>query len=142
MRSGIDIGSALQRAIGEADGGTIVSAYLFGSHAEDRAHRESDVDVGVLFNRRRLPRVQDRFEAGLRLSGLLQAELRTPRIDVVVLNDVPPGLGRKIVTAGRRLTCQDEEADLTFVRDVQLRAADLEPVLRRMRQIKLQSLAR
>lgn len=37
--------SALER---EAD---VVSAYLFGSHAEIRAHRDSDVDVAVLLDR-------------------------------------------------------------------------------------------
>jgi predicted nucleotidyltransferase len=29
----------------------VVAAYLFGSHASGRAHRESDVDVGVLLDR-------------------------------------------------------------------------------------------
>ena len=31
---------------GKSESG-IVSAYLFGSHAADRAHRESDIDIGV-----------------------------------------------------------------------------------------------
>jgi len=38
------LGSALQSS--PVDG--LVSAYLFGSRAADRAHRESDLDVGVL----------------------------------------------------------------------------------------------
>jgi predicted nucleotidyltransferase len=49
----------------------VVSAYLFGSAAEDREHRDSDVDVGVLLDRRVLPRSADRFEMRLRLSGAL-----------------------------------------------------------------------
>jgi hypothetical protein len=36
----------------------------------------------------------------------------------------------------------DPGADHAYVRDVQLRAADLEPFLRRMRRIKLDALAR
>ena len=59
------------------DGTGVVSVYLFGSHAEDRAHRESDVDVGVLFDRKVLPGARDRFEAGLHLSSRLQAGART-----------------------------------------------------------------
>jgi len=108
----------------------VVSAYLFGSHAEDRAHRESDVDVGVLLDRRALPSVRDRFETALCLSALLQEALGTRQVDLVVLNDAPPGLGRRVVRRGRRLVCSDEEADHAFVRDVQLPAADLEPFLR------------
>jgi len=63
-------------------------------------------------------------------------------VDVVVLNDAPPGLGRHIATKGRRVYCGDAEMDHAFVRDVQLRAADLEPFLRRARRIKLDALAR
>jgi hypothetical protein len=59
----------------------------------------------------------------------------------VVLNDAPPGLGRHVVR-GRRLVCFDTEADHAFVRDVQLRAADLEPFLQRTRRLKLQALVR
>lgn len=129
--------AALQEAVAEG----LVSAYLFGSHAEARAHRESDVDVGVLLDRRTLPSARDRFEAGLRLSSRLQSALGTRSVDLVVLNDAPPGLGRH-VTRGRRLVCFDAETDLGFVRDAQLRAADLEPFLQRTRRLKLQALAR
>jgi hypothetical protein len=63
-------------------------------------------------------------------------------VDVAILNDVPPELGRRIVIQGQRLYCVDRQIDHAFVRDVQLRAADLEPFLRRTRQVKLQALAR
>jgi hypothetical protein len=44
--------------------------------------------------------------------------------------------------AGRRLFCTDPEADHVYVRDVQLRAADLQPWLERMARIKLDALRR
>ena len=53
-----------------------------------------------------------------------------------------PQLARRIVTRGRRVFCSDAGADHAFVRDVQLRAADLEPFLRRTRRVKLESIAR
>lgn len=49
-------------------------------------------------------------------------------------------LARAIVTRGRRFFCADCEADHAFVRDAQLRAADLDPFLRRRRKIKLSAL--
>jgi hypothetical protein len=52
-------------------------------------------------------------------------------VDVVILNDAPPELGRRIVTQGQRLYCADRQRDHAFVRDVQLRAADLASFLRR-----------
>jgi predicted nucleotidyltransferase len=136
---------AIQERIGallagpESDG--IVSVYLFGSMAGGTAHRESDVDLGVLVDWSIYPTSRDRFELRLKLITLLQSALE-PTVDLVILNDVPPTLGRAIVTSGERLFCLNEAADHAWVRDVQLRAADLELFLRRMRRIKLEALAR
>lgn len=119
----------------------VVSAYLFGSHARRAQHAESDVDVGVLLDREKLPTRGQRFDRGTRIASTLMAELREPRIDVVVLNDAPPVFARKVVLDGLRVYCADSEGDHAFVRDVQLRAADLEPFLRRTRALKLQALS-
>lgn len=132
-----EIGSRLGRFLREASPRGLVSAYLFGGHAAGRAHRESDIDVGVLLAWDVHPTVGTRFEERLRLTALLATALETDRIDLVVLNDVPPTLGRRIVTSGQRVLCFDPGRDHAFVRDVQLRAADLEPFLRRTRRVKL-----
>jgi len=120
----------------------VASVYLFGSQATGRAHRESDVDVGVLLRWDVYPTPRERFEARLRLIADLSTALGRNDADVVVLNDAPPLLGRHVVTTGRRLLCTDAEADHAYVRDVQLRAADLEPWLQRMARIKLDALRR
>jgi predicted nucleotidyltransferase len=120
----------------------LISAYLFGSHAKGRAHRESDVDVAVLLAWERYPTAKDRFEARVRLGAAVGAALRCARVDLVVLNDVPPALGRRIVTTGQRVFCADPERDHAFIRDVQLRAADLDPFLRRARRLKLEAIRR
>jgi predicted nucleotidyltransferase len=119
----------------------IVSAHLFGSRAEEREHRESDLDVGLLLDRSRYGTAAARFTARVRLSALLGAKTGLA-VDVVVLNDAPPGLARRIVTRGKPIMVRDPEADRAFSRDAQLRAADLEPFLRRMRRTKLAALAR
>ena len=137
-----NLAARIDRALPEDVRAGIVSVYLFGSHAEGRAHRESDVDVAILLRRDAYPSARDRFDERIRLSGVLQAALRMRAVDVVVLNDVPPQFGRRIVTTGRRSVCTDPEADHAFVRDVQLRAADLEPFLRRMRRLKLDAIGR
>jgi predicted nucleotidyltransferase len=122
------------------EGSDLISAYLFGSEAEDRAQPESDVDLGVLLAARFADPAL-RFEHRLALSARLGSGFGSRNLDLVVLNDAPPLLARHIVTRGRRLVCTDPEADHAFVRDVQLRAADLEPFVRRMRRIKLERMA-
>ena len=137
-----DIASTLERLLRDRPAPGLVSAYLFGSHAEGRAHRESDVDLGVLLDRRAHSTREARFDERVRLTAWAVGALHRNAVDVVVLNDAPPGLARHIVTTGRRVYCRDAEVDHAFVRDVQLRAADLEPFLRRARRIKLDALAR
>ena len=74
----------------------------------------------------------------------LTAQLAFARndVDLVILNDAPPHLARAIVTTGRRVFCANSEADHAFVRTIMLRAADLEPFLRRARRVKLRALKR
>jgi predicted nucleotidyltransferase len=120
----------------------VASAYLFGSQAEGRAHRESDVDVAVLLDRKRYPTDRDRFEARVRLTSDLISVLNANEVDVVILNDAPPLFGRRIVYEGKKLFLGDPEEDLAFIRDVQLQAADIAPWLERMSRIKLEALAR
>ena len=137
-----EIVSTLERLLRHRPSPALVSAYVFGSHAAGRAHRESDVDIGVLLDRRALATSEARFRERVRFSAWLVGALHQNAVDVVVLNDAPPQLARHIVTTGRRVACHDAEMDHAFVRDVQLRAADLEPFLRRARRIKLDALAR
>lgn len=132
---------ALKRYFADQPELGVASAYLFGSHAEGRAHRESDVDIGVLLQRDRHPTASDRFEMRLRLGSDLISVLHHNEVDVVILNDAPPLLGRNIIY-GIRLFVGDPETDHAYVRDVQIRAADLEPWLNRLRRLRLEALAR
>jgi len=139
MPSDSSVESAVVQALAEPGAADVAAVYLFGSVAEGRAHRESDVDLGVLLAWGAHPSPAQRFDAGIRLAGAVQAGLGRS-VDVVVLNDAPPLLGRRVVTQGRRILCRDAGADHAYLRDVQLRAAELEPWLRRMRQLKLRAI--
>jgi predicted nucleotidyltransferase len=108
----------------------------------DGLHRESDIDVGVHLDWARHPSREERFEVRVLLGSDLIDALDRNEVDVVILNDAPPLLGRRIVTEGHRVFRADPEADLRYVRDVQLRAADLLPFLERTRRIKLEALRR
>lgn len=120
----------------------VASVYLFGSQADGREHRESDVDLGILLLWDHYPTARDRFEARVDLISDLGAALGRNDVDVVILNDAPPLLGRRIIYEGRRVFRGHPAADHAFIRDVQLRAADLEPWLRQMRRLQLEALAR
>jgi predicted nucleotidyltransferase len=132
----------LVTATREAVPAGLVSLYLFGSQADGRAHRESDVDLGVLLDRREFPTARARFDVRLALSGCLSTAGTRRLADIVVLNDAPPHFVRRVMRDGQRLFCADLELDHAARRTALSRAADLEPFLRRMRTIKLAALAR
>lgn len=120
----------------------VVSVYLFGSQAEGRAHRESDVDLAVLLDWQRHPTAAGRFDARLLLISDAMSLLGTNEVDLVILNDLPPLFARSILYDGQRLYVSDEVADRDFLLQTQLVAADLSPWLERMRRLKLEALAR
>jgi uncharacterized protein YutE (UPF0331/DUF86 family)/predicted nucleotidyltransferase len=104
----------------------ILSVYLFAGDGEGGTFRESDLDVAVLLDPALHPDRKARGQLRLRLASDLIHALRDNHVDLVILNDSPPGLGKKVVTGWPRIYCSDQEGDHAFVRDVQLRAADLE----------------
>jgi uncharacterized protein len=120
----------------------IVAAYLYGSTARGTRHEESDVDIGVLMDREAYPNRRQRSDLRVRLASDLVAALRVNEVDVVVLNDVPPGLAARIVLDGALLMKGDAERVHAFTRDVQLRRADLAPFLKRTTRLKREALAR
>jgi predicted nucleotidyltransferase len=129
-----EIARRLQSTLNDTRG--LVSAYVFGSMAEGRVHRDSDIDLGVLLDRRIYPSSAERFDVRVRLIPQLQASAGR-EVDLVILNDAPPHLARRIMSDGQRLIRLDPAADHAHLRLVLSRAADLEPFLRRARAVKL-----
>jgi len=120
----------------------VASAYLFGSHAEGRAHRESDVDVAVLLSWERYPTSRERFDFRVSVGSELISVLKHNEVDLVILNDLPPLFARRILWEGLRVFLGDPEADFDHRLQVQSLAADLAPWLERMDKIKLAALRR
>jgi len=131
----------LRRALETVPVAGVVSAYVFGSTAEGRADRASDLDPGVLRVRSRYPGRASRCPAQVQLRRYLSRASVGRDVDLVVLNDASPVLARRIV-AGERVHCADPALDHAFRRDTQLRAADLDPFLQKMRRVLHEGLTR
>ncbi len=103
----------------------VVAVYLFGSIARGTDKPSSDVDVAVLFDRPPERRLNGpRFE----LEGELESALGRP-VDLIVLNDVPPDLGIRVLREGRPLLEHDRVARIAFEVGLRNEAFDLEPIL-------------
>jgi uncharacterized protein YutE (UPF0331/DUF86 family) len=104
----------------------VLSLYLYAEGGDAGSQRDSDLDVAVLLDTGVFPDRKSRSQLRLSLASDLIHALRDNHVDVVILNDAPSSLGKKIVTGWPRVFCADPEADHAFVRDIQLQAADME----------------
>ena len=91
-------------AIGDAlaDVPHVAFALVFGSCARGTAHAGSDVDVALGFGRGRRPGA---YEIGAIVSRLEEAAGQS--VDVVVLEDAPPGLAYRVFRDGVEVLVRD-----------------------------------
>ena len=104
----------------------ILSLYLYTDGGDVGTSRDSDLDIAVLLDPAHYPDRKARSQLRLSLASDLIHALGDSHVDLVVLNDSPAMLGKRVVTGWPRIFCSDPEADHAFVRDIQLRAADME----------------
>lgn len=133
----------LDRRLGEhlAGRADVAFAYLYGSWAKGTGGEGSDVDVAVHFGTDRHGEsgeragsadrsgTVDRREAALELEGTLERELGRP-VQVVVLEDAPPGLAHNVLDTGRLVACRDDAARRRFFVDHCRRYFDTETIRR------------
>ena len=87
-------------------------AYLFGSIAEGKGGKLSDVDLAVFLDES-LSR-KEQFNLQLKFISELTGILKTDRIDLVIMNDAPLSLNYEIIKANHPLLVRDEGQKIDF----------------------------
>ncbi|HVR41761.1 MAG TPA: nucleotidyltransferase domain-containing protein [Thermoanaerobaculia bacterium] len=108
-----------------------VAVYLFGSVGRMEARADSDVDVGVLFEKIP-PSTLDSMP--FQLDGELEELLRT-EVDVVSLNTASADLRYRVIRDGRIVLDADRSRRLAFEVATRNEYWDLLPILRRVRRM-------
>lgn len=114
--------------------GRVPAAYLCGSRARGTAMPSSDVDVGVVPDRRTRSDPRARFDLRVDPTGQLIRALSRNDVGAVILDEAPPPLAAAVVAQGTFAFCRDARRLREFVRGAQLVAADPRPFLRRMEE--------
>lgn len=108
------------------------AALVFGSRATGRARPDSDIDIAVLLAK--APRSEERKNVSWSLLTALGSELRSDRVDLVLLNEAPPKLAFHVLKHGLVAFARDPvELHRFRVRTYSLHA-DYEPVERFFRE--------
>jgi predicted nucleotidyltransferase len=119
----------LRTAFDHADA-DLVCAYLYGSLARGQGHRESDVDIAVLYATEP-PSTLDGL--GGALSTALERHLGRP-VDLVVLNRAPVDLIHRVLRDGILLYDRNPAARIRFEVKARNEYFDLLPYLRQYRR--------
>ncbi|HSL82017.1 MAG TPA: hypothetical protein VLF66_04530 [Thermoanaerobaculia bacterium] len=120
----------------------MASVYLFASRSLGR-HWDRLLGLAVLADPERYPDPERRAGLLERIAPELSRAAGDTRLDLLMLNDAPPRTGRRIVSEGRRIVSNDPHLDRAFLRDVQIRALDLEACSRRPpRRVRVEAVAR
>ena len=100
----------------------IVLSYLFGSVAQQRAGKLSDVDLAVYLDESL--NSYERFDLELGLLSDLGDIIRTDRVDMVVMNDAPISLNFEIIKANHPLFIRDNDLKVDFEHYIMSRYLD------------------
>lgn len=109
----------------------IIAVFLFGSVAQDKAHRQSDLDVAVLFEQPLDP--QQLFERLLLIGTLLESRLSVA-IDLIALNSAPLLLQFQILQHGQLIVENDRTQRCLFQMRSMSRYYDAKPYLDHLRE--------
>lgn len=90
----------------------VILAYLFGSQARGTAHKESDIDIGILFNKTINPK--DYLKKEGKLVELFCEVFPKKEINIVNLNIASPLLKQTVILEGRPLYIKSEEERILF----------------------------
>jgi len=97
-------------------------AYLFGSVAEGKEGKLSDVDIAVFLDESLSKK--ERFYLQLKLISELTGILKTDRVDVVIMNDAPLSLNYEIIKANHPLVVRDKGEKIEFEHGILSRYLD------------------
>ena len=120
-----------------ADQRGAIAVYVFGSEARGESRKDSDVDVGVLFDRAPEPALTG---AALSLASDLEQHLSRP-VDVVVLNTAPADLVHRVFRDGTIVLDRDPARRIRFEVARRNEFFDLQPIYREYRRARSRQLS-
>jgi len=87
-------------------------AYLFGSVAEGKEGKLSDIDLAVFLDESLSKK--ERFDLQLKLMSEMSSILKTDKVDLIVMNDAPLSLNYEIIKANHPLLVRDKGKKIDF----------------------------
>jgi predicted nucleotidyltransferase len=89
----------------------VLLAYLFGSVAQGRTNKLSDVDMALLVDERKFKGIDAKEPYGYKAAVIadFMGLLHTNEIDLVLLHEATPLLAHEVIRTGTVIFCRDED---------------------------------
>lgn len=113
----------------------VAVAYLFGSSITGLAGKQSDVDIGIVFENG-LP--ENTLEIYTQLYKVFSQIFPAKEVDIVFLNDAPLSLQFEAIKYGRVIYEKDVNFRLRFEEQTMLKYADFLPIEKEMERAIIQ----
>ena len=97
-------------------------AYLYGSTAEKKEGKLSDIDIGVYLNDK-LDK-NERFNLRLKLLSDLSLLLKTDKVDLVIINDTQVALNFEIIKANSPIFIRNREKKIELEQKIMSKYLD------------------
>jgi len=106
----------------------ITAVFLFGSYAQGKQTRLSDIDLAILLDPN-YPQ-EDFFKKKLELLPVITSILRTDEVDLIILNCAPYSLAYRVLSQGKLLYEKEERRShrINFQAQVYVGYFDFQPV--------------
>jgi predicted nucleotidyltransferase len=106
--------------------GEVASVYLFGSAAQGAQNAESDIDIAVLVDDKKLKNID--YEALRQGYYAASPHLSLRIVDIVILNPAPPYLKHRILKTGTLLFDRNRRLRVRFTAGAVLEYFDYKPI--------------
>lgn len=113
----------------------VAIAYLFGSSATGLKDKESDIDIGIVFENG-LP--LSSLETYNKLYALFSEIFQSKEIDIIFLEDAPLSLQFEAIKYGKVLYEKDTNSRLDYEEKTMLKYADFLPLEEEMERVILE----
>lgn len=112
----------------------VLLAYLFGSVAQGRMNKLSDIDIALLVDEKKFKKLDAKEPYGYKAAMIanLMGLLHKNEIDLVLLHEAPPLLAHEVIRTGTLLFYRNENERIAFEVQTKKNYLDTKP----LREIK------
>lgn len=104
----------------------VSALYLFGSCAEGRELKESDIDIAVLIDEKKL--LRKNFEQLKSIYYKASPSFSLRRVDIAVLNTASPYLKHRVIKSGKVLFDRNRRLRVRFTTQAIIEYLDFKPI--------------